>query len=217
MAVVRVYAPALQHAFHVAILARTPNVIDDLSLAILHQRLANARGNRIERLIPGDALPLALATLAHALQWIEDAFGIVDLVERRRAFGAGAPATARMGRIPLELAYPQRFDIDIGQQSTRGLTIEAGGRSQRVRSLDALRPGFGVQLRPAIPLIGGWIGCQLTHWGLNGRMGAAGRRRDNRRRAAEWRFGAHRSWLGRSGRRRCGLPKCRRKAAKVIG
>ena len=47
---------------------------------------------------------LPAAARARALQRVEDALGVVDLVERRRALGAVAPAAARVGRVALELA-----------------------------------------------------------------------------------------------------------------
>jgi len=63
----------------------------DLVLPLLDDRGAQPRGDPVERLVPADTLPLAAAARADPLERVEDAVGVGDLVDRRRALGAVAP------------------------------------------------------------------------------------------------------------------------------
>src|ERR1043165_3333569 len=111
-----VHAPRREYSLRKAILARTTDVIHDLVRPPLRDRPANAPGQIIKRFVPRDAHPLALAATPRPLQRIKDKIRVRDLVERRRAFGAVAPARARMLWIALELLNLQALLIDVGQQ-----------------------------------------------------------------------------------------------------
>src|SRR5690348_16583689 len=127
MAVVSIYTPCTQHALHVAIVSGSPDVIHDLVAPPFDDGGANFGGKGVQYLVPGDAFPPALAAPARAFQRVQDALWIVDLVDGGRTFGAIAPATARMVRIALQLLDAACLFIDIGQQSTGGLTVETDG------------------------------------------------------------------------------------------
>ena len=101
MAVVAVDAPGLQDALDVAFIARPADVIDDFVMAVFFEGFANARGDHLDRFLPADALPFAFAALADALERIQDPVGIVDLIDRRGAFGAQPAAAGRMQRVAL--------------------------------------------------------------------------------------------------------------------
>src|SRR5436309_1348259 len=103
MAVVPIHPPRSQNAFHVAIVTGPPNMIHDLVAPSLDNRRPDLRGEGVKYLIPRRAFPLALSALARALQRIENALWIVDLVNRRWSFGAVTPATARVIRVALHL------------------------------------------------------------------------------------------------------------------
>src|SRR5882724_7395115 len=104
MAVVPVEAPRLQHAIDVAVLARTADVIHDLALAALDDRAADPAADVLEHFVPRHALPLARATRARALQRIQDAIRILELIRRDDALRARATAAPRMDRIAFDLA-----------------------------------------------------------------------------------------------------------------
>ena len=67
VAVVAVHAPAGERLEHVAVLAGASDVVDDAVSPLRQNRLSNASGDVVERLVPAHALPFALAALAHAL------------------------------------------------------------------------------------------------------------------------------------------------------
>ena len=90
--VVPVDAPGREHALGEAVLARTADVVHDLVVPVFLQRLADAGGDVVERVVPRDTLPLPFSTPAGPLQRMEDAVGIGDLVERGRTLGAVAAA-----------------------------------------------------------------------------------------------------------------------------
>ncbi len=158
--VVAVDAPALEHLLHVAVFAGAADVVHDLVMSIFEQGCPNASGDIVQDILPGRTDPLSFAALTGALHWIEDAVGIVDLVDRGRALGAIATARAGMERIALQLADAQRLLVDVGQQPAGGLAVEADRRDDRVAPLDPLRPGLRVQLGPVIPLVSRWVGSQ---------------------------------------------------------
>ncbi len=155
-------SPALQHAFGVAVLARPADVVHHFGLAILDNRLTNPAADVVERCVPGGAFPFALAALAGTLERVEDAFRIVDLVDRRRTLGAVATATGRMDRIALQLANLAAFLIDVGQQATGRLAVEADRRHHQEVALDPVRPGERLILHPVVPLLGRRVGGKLT-------------------------------------------------------
>src|SRR5437763_265112 len=109
MRIVAIDAPGLQHALDVAVVAGPPDVIHDFVAAIIDQGLAYLGREGVEHFIPGRALPLAFTTRADAFQRKEDAFRVIELIDRRRAFSAVAPARCRMLRVAFELANLARF------------------------------------------------------------------------------------------------------------
>ena len=110
-------------------------------------------GDVVERLVPAHALPAVAAARARAPQRIQDAVGVGDLVERRRALGAVAPARARVLRVALELAHLQRLAVDVGEQPARRLAVEARRRDEHEALLHALRPRARVELDPVVPAL----------------------------------------------------------------
>src|SRR3954453_11248009 len=115
VAVVAIDAPRLQHAFNIAFIARPANVIDDFVAAILFERFANSASDRFQRFLPADAFPLARATLADALKRMQDAVGVIDLIDRGRPFGTQSAAACRVKRVALELANLVSFFLDVRQ------------------------------------------------------------------------------------------------------
>src|SRR6185312_13642068 len=87
VAVVAVDAPGGEHALGVAVFPRAADVVHDLVRRAALDRGANAPGEIVECHVPAHALPLPLAARTGAAQRIENALGIVDLVERGRTFG----------------------------------------------------------------------------------------------------------------------------------
>ena len=90
--VVSVDAPGREHALGESVLTRAADVVHDLVVPVFLQRLADAGGNVVERLVPRHPLPLPFSTAAGALERMENPVGIRDLVERGRALGAVAAA-----------------------------------------------------------------------------------------------------------------------------
>src|SRR6185437_7190851 len=103
VAVVAINAPGVQHALVVdQFMTRPPNVVHDLIFTAFRERFADATTQIIEHFVPGRALPFAFAALACATERVENAFRIIYLVDRRRAFGAVAAAAAGMRWIALK-------------------------------------------------------------------------------------------------------------------
>ncbi len=92
VAVVPVHAPRQQEPLGEAVLAGPAHVVDDLVPAVLHDGGPDPGGDVVEGLVPADALPLPTAAGTDALERVQDALGVVDLVDRRGTFGAVAPA-----------------------------------------------------------------------------------------------------------------------------
>src|SRR5262245_20119937 len=154
VAVVAVHAPRLQDALDVALVAGPADVVDDLVAPAFLQRAADARGDQLQRLVPADLLPLPLAALADAPQRVQDAVGVVDLIERRRPLGAQPAATGRVDRVALELADGLRFLVHVGDESARRLAVEAGRWHQLVVSFDTpAGPAAGLDFDPVVPLV----------------------------------------------------------------
>ena len=154
--VVTVDAPRLQHPFGVAFVPGAPDVVDNPVACAGFERGANFRRDFVQRLFPRDAFPFACAALSLALQGIEDAFGIVNLVDGRRSLGAVASAAGRMRRVTLELAHQAGILVDVGKHPAGRLAVEAGGRHQRVAPLDALGPLVCVEFDVVVPIL--WVG-----------------------------------------------------------
>jgi len=148
-------APGMQHALVVNQFVPGPaHVIHNLVLPAFLQRAADAPGQVVEDLVPAHALPLAFTSFTGAAQRIEDAFGIVDLVDGGRSFGAIAAATSRVGRIAFEFLDPRLVLVDVGQQSATRLTVETDRWHQRIVFLDFSRPLRSVVFRPVVPAVG---------------------------------------------------------------
>src|SRR5215203_3029454 len=96
-------APRGENAFGETIFARPAHVIHDLLAAVLDDRVANALGDRVERFVPGGAFPLTFAAFTGAFERVENAIGIVDLIQRCGTFGAISSTRAGMFGIPLKL------------------------------------------------------------------------------------------------------------------
>src|SRR6185295_16519757 len=73
--VVAVHSPGGQDALGEAVLARPADVVHDLALAALDDRLADARREVVEHFVPGYLLPLPLTAAPDTAQWKEDAVG----------------------------------------------------------------------------------------------------------------------------------------------
>src|SRR4029453_12309137 len=115
-------APGRQHPLHKTVVPRPPNMVHNLVVPIFEERRGNAAGDLVERLVPAHAFPAARPAPAGAPERVEDPVGVVDLVERRRAFGTVATAAAGVQRVALELLNFQSLLIDITEQTTGALT-----------------------------------------------------------------------------------------------
>ena len=156
VAVVAVHAPGADAAVGVAVLAGPPHVVDDAVAAALPAR-PHPAGDVGQRLFPAHPFPLALPAAAHPLQRIENALRVIGLVVGGRAFGAVAPAAARMHRVALELLDLQRLPVHIGEQTAGRLAVETDRGDQHVAPGDPLRPEFAVPFHPVVPLGGGRV------------------------------------------------------------
>src|SRR5438876_3207263 len=132
-------------------MAGAADVVDDFVAAAFDERLADARGEVVEHLVPGDALPFGFAAIADALERIKDALGVVDLIESRGPLGTIAAAAARMGGVALEFADAVGLFVDVGEQAASGLAVEAYRGDEGVVLLDFARPSCRVVLGPILP------------------------------------------------------------------
>src|SRR6185295_5809473 len=127
-----VHSPGGEDPLGEAILARPADVVHDLALAALDDRLADARREVVEHFVPGYLLPLPLTAAPDTAQWKEDAVGVCHLVQSRGALGAVASPRARMLGVAFELLHFQGRAVDVGEQAARGLAVEAGRGDQQV-------------------------------------------------------------------------------------
>ena len=153
VAVVAVDAPRLEHPLGVAVLAGPADVVHDLVAAVFFEGGADAAADLVERLIPRDPLPLTAAASPDPLHRVQDAFGVVDLVLRRRALGTVAPPARGVLGVALELGDLTGLVVDERREPARGFAVEAGGRHDRVVALHLVGPGLGVELGPVVPAI----------------------------------------------------------------
>src|SRR5713226_788183 len=163
MAIVTIHAPRPQHALHVTIVSRSANVVHDFIAAILNNGGPNFAGEGIQHLIPRSTLPLALSTLACTFEGIEDAFGVVDLVDGGGTLGTAAPAAPWVIGIALEFFDPARLFIHVGQQPTGRLAVEADGGNNFIVFLDFARPCLRIIFDPIAPAFRWRTRCQVTH------------------------------------------------------
>src|SRR5512132_3996549 len=119
--------PSRENAFSETIFAGTSNVIHDLVATILNNRFANSRSNIVKRGVPGGLFPFSCAAFAGALEWKQDAIGIVNLVECGRALSAVATARAGMLGIAFKLLHFAGDFVDVGQQTAGGFAVETSG------------------------------------------------------------------------------------------
>src|SRR5262249_25258794 len=131
VAVVPVDAPRMEDTLQVEkLVARPAEGIHHLLLPSLHERLPDAPGDVLERVIPRHEPPLATATRADAAQRIPDPLGIGDLVQRRGALRAVPAPAARVLGIALELLDAKRLLVDIRQEPARSFAVEADRGNQ---------------------------------------------------------------------------------------
>src|SRR5689334_13089897 len=158
VAVVAVDPPGMEHPLQIdELVAGAAEVIHDLLRPALDERFTNPSRDVVEHLVPRHALPFAAAPRAVAPHRIENALGVLHLIERRGALGAVASATARVQRVALELLDAERLLVDVREQPTRRLAVEADRRNQRVTSRDLSRPGDRIELLPVVPALDGWV------------------------------------------------------------
>ena len=85
-----IYSPGLKHPIHVAVVSGPAYVIDDFVAAVVDYCLSDASSESIQHFIPGGLVPVPFATRPHPFEWIENAFGVLDLIERGGTLGAVA-------------------------------------------------------------------------------------------------------------------------------
>ena len=141
----------MKHPFHVAVVAHPTDVVHDLVVAVLAERPADPTTDVVECLVPTDALPEALSSLADPLHRVQDPLGVLDLVDGGRAFGAVPAPTGRVNRVALELGDPARLLVHPGQQAAVGLAVEAGGGNEAMGPPDLRGPSGGVQGLHVVP------------------------------------------------------------------
>src|SRR5258707_8690779 len=161
-----VYTPGTEYTFHVAVVPGSPDVIHYFVMAAFDDGSADFARKCFQYLVPGGAFPFALATFTCTFQGIEDTLGIIDLVDSGWAFGAVAPATARVIGVALEFFDATRLFINVGQQSTGGFAVEADSRNNFVTFFDLARPGPGIVLYPVLPALRRRAGGQISHGDL---------------------------------------------------
>src|SRR5579862_1482671 len=160
--VMAVDAPRLQQAVHDEIVTGTPNVIHDFFAAFFLNRLANAAAEGFEHFVPGGARPLPRTARTAALHGIENAIGIVNLIDGCWAFGAQTAATGGMHGIAFEFGnLPVRF-IDVGEEAAGGFAVEADGWDELVVLLHAARPGLGIEFDPIVPALDRRTGGEMA-------------------------------------------------------
>src|SRR5262249_54377033 len=156
--VVAVDAPGLQDALDVALIAGSTDVVNHLVAAVFLHRLGDPRSDHIDRFLPINALPNAIAALPDALHRVEGAGRGGGLVGGRRPFGAQAAATCRMQRVAFELADLVRVPVHVSQKATGGLAVETGRGDQAVVMFFSLaRPMVRVDLDDIVPSLRPWM------------------------------------------------------------
>src|SRR5262245_7434470 len=125
MAVMAVDAPCLKHPFHVSVVTRPAHVVHDFIPAPLEDQLSNLRRDLVQNLIPTDPLPLSFTPFTRTFQGIQDAFGVLDLVDSRGSLGAIAATAGRMVGIPFHAPNRPILLVDEGKKPASCFTIEA--------------------------------------------------------------------------------------------
>src|SRR5262249_1424477 len=162
-------APGVEDALEVdQFVPGAAQVIHDLLLPSLDEGGTNAAADIIQHLVPGDTLPLTTPPRAGTAKRIEDALGVMPLVQGRRSLGAVPPAAPRMLGIALELLDLESLLVHVGEQAARGLAVEANGGHQAVAPGDTAGPGARVELLPIAPAIDGRIGIETARRRVEG-------------------------------------------------
>src|SRR4029078_5023406 len=151
VAVVTVDAPRLQDAVGVTIFAGTADVVHDFVPPAFDDRRADLRRHLVQRFVPRHLLPSAAAALAVALQRIQDAIRIFELVRRDDALGAGAAAAARVNGIAFDFADGEALLVDVGEDAARRLTVETDARNDPVAAPFLLRPALRLVIDVVVP------------------------------------------------------------------
>ncbi len=100
--VMTVDSPRLKRTLHDVVVPRATHMVHHLLAASLLDGLSNARSQIGEHRLPRDALPLSAPARTHSLHGIQDAIGILNLLQHRRSLGAEASPARRVERVPLE-------------------------------------------------------------------------------------------------------------------
>src|SRR5262245_33570369 len=128
VAVVSVDAPRLEDPVRVSVFSRAADVIHDLVPTIFDDGFPDAAGNVLERLLPRDLTPLAGPAISVALERVQDAVGILQLVRCDDALCAGPAAAAGMDRIAFDLPDREALLVDVREDAARRFTVEADAR-----------------------------------------------------------------------------------------
>ena len=153
VAVVPVHAPGLEHAVDVAFGAGPAHVIGDFVVGALLQPFADSPGDVVQCVVPGHPFPLAAAPGARPAHGIENAVGVADLVDGRRALGAIPTPAGRVVGIALELADLHRLLVHVAQHAASCFAVEAGRGHHHVAFGLLPRPVLGLVLHPVVPLV----------------------------------------------------------------
>src|SRR5436190_2345202 len=163
MAVMAVDAPRLEHAVGVAVLAGAADVVHDFVAPVLDDRLADARSDVVERLVPRHACPLSGSAIAVALHREQDPIGIVELIGRHDALGARAAAAAGVQRIAFDLSDRQPLLIDVREDAAGRLAVEADARDDPVLPPLLPRPRRRLVLGVVVPFRRIGVSPELRH------------------------------------------------------
>src|SRR6185295_11533158 len=96
-------APGCEDSFSEAIFAGTTDVIHDFFPPVFDDCFSDAARDVIKRLVPTHLFPTSGAAAPGALHGMKNAIRIMNLIQRRRTFGAVPSARTRMFRIAFEL------------------------------------------------------------------------------------------------------------------
>src|SRR3982750_1438936 len=108
-------APRGQNAFRESIFAWAADVIHDLLSPLFDVGFSDSAGDVIKRLVPTHLFPTPPAATSCALQWMKNAIGVMNLIQRRRSFGAVASARTRMFGIAFELLNLTGSFVDVSE------------------------------------------------------------------------------------------------------
>src|SRR5215469_8945632 len=86
MRVMSVNAPSLQRPLHDEVMPRTSDVIHDFFAAAFLNRFADAGSERLQNFVPRGSSPLPCTSFSDALHRIQNAIGIVNLIDRGGPF-----------------------------------------------------------------------------------------------------------------------------------